>query len=119
MSELEDLELHLKDASEELLQIVDNIRPSLHKYCARMTGSVFDGEDVVQDTLAQAYYKLSMLRQGLPLKPCLFRIAHNKCVDFLRSHRVRFVQWQEEQDQQWDATSSSLTVETGKASNVF
>ncbi len=107
MSELEDLELHLKDAREKFLQIVDDIRPSLHKYCARMTGSVFDGEDVVQETLAQAYYKLSMLRQGLPLKPWLFRIAHNKCVDFLRSRRGQFVQWQEEQDKQWDAMARS------------
>ncbi len=107
MSELEDLELHLKDAREKFLQIVDDIRPSLHKYCARMTGSVFDGEDVVQETLAQAYYKLSMLRQGLPLKPWLFRIAHNKCVDFLRSHRGQFVEWQEEHDQQWDAMARS------------
>ena len=96
MSELEDLELHLKAAREKFPQIVDDIRPSLQKYCARMTGSVFDGEDVVQDTLAQAYYKLSMLRQGLPLKPWLFRIAHDKCVNFLRSRRGQFEQWQEE-----------------------
>ncbi len=85
--ELEDLKLHLKDADEQFLQIADYIHPPLHKYCARTTGSVFDGVDVVQDTFAQVYYKLSMLRQGVPLKPWLFRIAHNKCVDFLRSHR--------------------------------
>ena len=51
VSELEDLELHFKAARQKFPQIVDDIRPSLQKYCARMTGSVFDGEDVVQDTL--------------------------------------------------------------------
>src|SRR3978361_114728 len=30
------------------------MRPTLHRYCARMTGSVIDGEDVVQDALLKA-----------------------------------------------------------------
>jgi len=104
--ELEELELHLQEAREKFLQIVSDIRPSLHKYCARMTGSVFDGEDVVQDTLAQAYYKLSMLRQDLPLQPWLFKVAHNKCVDFLRSRRTQFVQGQEHWGEQWEETAA-------------
>jgi DNA-directed RNA polymerase specialized sigma24 family protein len=31
------------------------LRPELHRYCARLMGSVIDGEDVVQDTLARAF----------------------------------------------------------------
>ena len=31
------------------------LRPKLHRYCARMTGSVIDGEDVVQDALMKAF----------------------------------------------------------------
>src|SRR5437867_11142798 len=34
-----------------LLETITNLRPSLHRYCSRMTGSVMDGEDVVQDAL--------------------------------------------------------------------
>jgi hypothetical protein len=30
------------------------IRPKLHRYCARMVGSVIDGEDVLQDALIKA-----------------------------------------------------------------
>jgi DNA-directed RNA polymerase specialized sigma24 family protein len=30
------------------------LRPKLHRYCARMTGSVIDGEDVVQEALLKA-----------------------------------------------------------------
>src|SRR6266404_7371607 len=37
------------------LETVTNLRPSLHRYCSRMTGSVLDGEDVVQDALFEAY----------------------------------------------------------------
>jgi len=40
------------------LDTVTDLRPKLHRYCARMTGSVFEGEDVVQDALLEAYRKL-------------------------------------------------------------
>ena len=33
------------------LETITSLRPSLHRYCSRMTGSVMDGEDVVQDAL--------------------------------------------------------------------
>ena len=36
-------------------KLVAEIRPELHRYCARMTGSVIDGEDIVQDTLARRF----------------------------------------------------------------
>ena len=36
------------------LETITHLRPKLHRYCSRMTGSVFDGEDVVQDALFQA-----------------------------------------------------------------
>ncbi len=58
MSELQALEAQLQEAREKFLEAVEDVRPALHKYCGRMTGSVLDGEDVVQETLAQAYYKL-------------------------------------------------------------
>src|ERR1041385_7792247 len=71
------------------LEAVRHLRPALHRYCARMTGSVLDGEDVVQDALFQAYRKLDAFDDGRPLGPWLFRIAHNQCIDFLRHRRVR------------------------------
>lgn len=71
------------------LETVTHLRPSLHRYCARMTGSVLDGEDVVQDALFQAYRKLDTFDDAKPLAPWLFRIAHNRCIDFLRRRGVR------------------------------
>jgi len=71
------------------LETVSTLRPSLHRYCARMTGSVMDGEDVVQEALFEAYRKLDKFDQTRPLKPWLFRIAHNRCIDFLRRKGVR------------------------------
>jgi RNA polymerase sigma factor (sigma-70 family) len=54
-----------------------------------MTGSVMDGEDIVQEALFEAYRKLDKFDDSRPLKPWLFRIAHNRCIDFLRKRGVR------------------------------
>jgi RNA polymerase sigma-70 factor, ECF subfamily len=71
------------------LETVVELRPSLHRYCARMTGSVSDGEDVVQEALFHAYRKLDTFDAERPLKPWLFQIAHNRCIDLLRRRGVR------------------------------
>ncbi len=79
----------LEQGRREFLALVDHIRPELHRYCTRMTGSVADGEDVVQDTLARACYELSQMRALPPLRPWLFRIAHNRAIDRWRHESYR------------------------------
>lgn len=71
------------------LETIAQLRPHLHRYCARMTGSIMDGEDVVQDALFEAYRKLDQYDERRPLTPWLFRIAHNRCIDYLRKRGVR------------------------------
>src|SRR5262249_8344530 len=69
-------------------RLVGELRPKLHRYCARMTGSVLDGEDVVHEAIVKALEALSPT--GLIAHPeaWLFRIAHQTALDFLR-HRGR------------------------------
>ncbi len=81
----------LADAREQFLAMVGGVRPELHRYCARLTGSVIEGEDIVQDTLAKAFYALSLSPEVPPLRPWLFRIAHNAAIDFLKSHGKKYV----------------------------
>ncbi len=71
------------------VQTIGPLRPRLHRYCARMTGSVLDGEDVVQEALFAAYRQLDSYDDARPLAPWIFRIAHNRCLDFLRRRRTR------------------------------
>ena len=71
------------------LETISQLRPQLHRYCSRMTGSITDGEDVVQDALFRAYRSLDTYDDSRPLKPWLFKIAHNQCIDFLRHRDVR------------------------------
>lgn len=58
----------------------------MNNYCARMTGSVTDGEDIVQETLARAWFALAELETLPQLRPWLFRIAHNRALDFHRRY---------------------------------
>jgi RNA polymerase sigma-70 factor, ECF subfamily len=60
------------------------LRPKLHSYCARMTGSVIDGEDVVQEALLKAIEALPQTATIANPGGWLFRIAHNAALDFLR-----------------------------------
>ena len=79
----------LQESRQRFLALVAEVRPELHRYCARMTGSIADGEDVVQDTLARAYYELSEVKELPPVRPWLFRIAHNRAIDTLRRYERR------------------------------
>jgi RNA polymerase sigma-70 factor (ECF subfamily) len=60
------------------------MRPRLHRYCARMTGSVIDGEDVLQDALIKAMEAFAAAGPIGNPEGWLFRIAHNTALDFLR-----------------------------------
>jgi len=71
------------------LETVSHLRSRMHRYCARMTGSAMDGEDVMQEALFDAYRKLEQFDTTRALKPWLFRIVHNRCIDFLRRRQVR------------------------------
>jgi RNA polymerase sigma-70 factor, ECF subfamily len=80
----------LAEAREQFLAMVEGVRPELHRYCARLTGSVIEGEDIVQDALARAFYALSLSAEVPPLRPWLFRIAHNAALDLLKSHSRKY-----------------------------
>jgi RNA polymerase sigma-70 factor (ECF subfamily) len=90
------LPVALAQARESFLVLVAGVRPELHRYCARLTGSVVDGEDVLQEALAKACYALSLGTDVPPLRPWLFRIAHNAAIDFLRRHDRSHVELVEE-----------------------
>ena len=89
MSEENSLIAVQHEGRRRFLELVADVRPELHRYCARMTGSVADGEDIVQDTLARAYYLLPEMDEVPAFRPWLFRIAHNRALDHLRSYGAR------------------------------
>ena len=71
-------------APDEFEERLKALRPRLHRYCARMTGSAIHGEDVLQDALVKALHARAEGAEVGNLEGWLFRIAHNASLDFLR-----------------------------------
>jgi RNA polymerase sigma-70 factor, ECF subfamily len=94
-----DVRPEVGEARERFLDLVGELRPALHRYCARLVGSAIDGEDVVQDALAKAFYAIALESEPPTLKPWLFRIAHNTAIDFLRRYEHRRVERRDDLDE--------------------
>jgi RNA polymerase sigma-70 factor, ECF subfamily len=77
------------DAREAFDRLLGELRPKLHRYCARMTGSVVDGEDVLQEALVKALEAFPRTDKIDNPEGWLFRIAHNAALDFLRRRARR------------------------------
>jgi RNA polymerase sigma-70 factor (ECF subfamily) len=97
------------------------MRPKLHRYCARMTGSVIDGEDVLQDALIKAVEAHAAAGEvGNAIENpegWLFRIAHNTALDFLRRRqRQEALHAAEEVDMMPDQLDAVASREIASAS---
>jgi RNA polymerase sigma-70 factor (ECF subfamily) len=77
------------EGSEAFARLFRELRPKLHRYCARMTGSVIDGEDILQEALLRAMEALPKAGPIARPEGWLFRIAHNTALDFLRRRARR------------------------------
>jgi RNA polymerase sigma-70 factor (ECF subfamily) len=75
---------NLSTGPDDFDRLLGELRPKLHRYCARMTGSVVDAEDVVQDALLNALEVHGKVGVIANVEAWLFRIAHNAALDFLR-----------------------------------
>jgi RNA polymerase sigma-70 factor, ECF subfamily len=74
---------------DDFARLAADLRPRLHRYCARMVGSAFDGEDVVQDALTHAMEALPVAGHIENPQAWLLRIAHNTALDLLRRRKRR------------------------------
>jgi RNA polymerase sigma-70 factor, ECF subfamily len=77
-------EMMVNDEARDFERLLGEMRPKLHRYCARMVGFAIDGEDIVQDALMKAFAARSSVGVLDNPRAWLFRIAHNAALDFLR-----------------------------------
>ena len=60
----------------------------LRRYALALTGSRFEAEDLVQDTLARAVAAAASFRKGGNLRSWLFTIMHNAFISSVRARRA-------------------------------
>jgi RNA polymerase sigma-70 factor (ECF subfamily) len=75
------------DGLETFTAALPALRGELHRYLARMTGSVIDGEDLLQDALMSAAIALQNGADVENMRAWLFRIAHNTALNMFRAHK--------------------------------
>jgi len=64
--------------------IVDRYQGRLLGFCRQMLGSTEDGEDVLQEVFVNAYRAMLADEREINLRPWLYRIARNRCLNHLR-----------------------------------
>ena len=70
---------------------VERHRHELLVHCYRMLGSLQDAEDAVQETLLRAWRYRDSVKEGAPLRPWLYRVATNACLDAIARDERRAV----------------------------
>lgn len=106
--------------SDDLAARMVALRPALHRYAARMVGSVLDGEDIVQEAVARAIGALDRTPPEGDAAPWLFRITHNAAIDFLRSReRTSAERELADDDMVSDADDAARRLATRAAMSVF
>jgi RNA polymerase sigma factor (sigma-70 family) len=74
----------LRAGDDEAMAIIaERYRDRLVAYVRRMSAGA-DAEDVVQDVLTRAFLALRADDRPMALRPWLYRVAHNRCLDVLR-----------------------------------
>lgn len=73
----------------QFLAAVDPLRPDLCRFCRKLTGNVWDAEDLIQDTLEQAFARLASLNHDIDSpRAYVLRVASNLWISRLRREQV-------------------------------
>jgi RNA polymerase sigma factor (sigma-70 family) len=74
--------------SEEAFAVLyERYHQRLYRYCRSMLGNDPDAQDALQSAFAGAFEALAAGRRDAPVRPWLYRIAHNEAVSILRRRR--------------------------------
>jgi RNA polymerase sigma-70 factor, ECF subfamily len=92
--------------------LVEPHRGELHAHCYRMLGSLQDAEDALQETLLRAWRGLGGFEGQRPLRPWLYKIATNVCLDAIARRPKRVLRLDDSSPSQPDAGPGAPLVES-------
>lgn len=78
----------------DFASLLERHRRELHVHCYRMLGTLEDADDLVQETFLKAWRKRHSSRGPATIRPWLYRIATNACLDALERRPRRVMPWQ-------------------------
>ena len=85
---LNDLQEPVRAMHRRFHDLIEPLRPDLFRYFLRLSGSPFDAEDLVQETLTRAFGRLHQFYQPLETRQYIFRMATNLWIDQCRRARA-------------------------------
>jgi RNA polymerase sigma factor (sigma-70 family) len=68
--------------------IYDRYHRQLYRYCRSIVRHDADAQDALQSALTSAFLALRRAQRDAPLRPWLFRIAHNEAISLIRRRRA-------------------------------
>lgn len=102
MNDLLTTAVHIRPLELEFKKKIEPYRSDLWRYCYKLSGSPWDAEDLVQETLLKSLGLLAKFHDDFKTKPYLFRIATNHWIDQKRKQKLQTVdsyqiEWMEEE----------------------
>jgi len=77
--------------SKAVIQFYKSYSPKILSYLSRKLPHLEDAQEITNDVFLEAIDSLSMLRKEQSTLSWLYRIAHNKMVDFYRKKKIKSV----------------------------
>jgi RNA polymerase sigma-70 factor, ECF subfamily len=82
------------------LDLLIPFRPQLHRYCRRLTGDIWEAEDLVQDTVLKGFGRLGATHHSIQNpRAYLIRIATNLWIDAMRRRGIEETAMREQPDE--------------------
>lgn len=92
-------------------EIIERYEKPLVRYVRRVINqNETEVEDVVEETLVAAYKNLNSYKKGLKFSSWIYRIGHNKAIDWMRQHKIK---WEEIEDKEELIGSGDEEIEDG------
>ncbi len=104
-----------KEGNEQaLVELTRRYFDMIYRYSYRFVQDTALAEDIVQETFIKMWRSIDTFREGMTVKPWLFRIAHNAAIDYLRKKKaIHFSAMTEEgMEEQFEDADTNLLEET-------